>query len=80
MAATLDHVDLDNLFADDAIGTVRVSGRLRESTRPLERAASLWVITRHADVVSIVRDHESSSSAVIKSMRGRHIHRSTTRA
>lgn len=69
MSATLEHVDLDNLFADDAIrDPYAFFGRLRE-TDPVHWNArhELWIITRHADVVSIVRDHESFSSAVIKS-------------
>src|SRR6187402_228915 len=69
MTATLDHVDLDNLFADDAIrDPYAFFGRLREID-PVHWNArhELWIITRHADVVSIVRDHESFSSAVIRS-------------
>src|SRR5262245_12357297 len=69
MTATLEHVDLDNLFADEAIrDPYAFFGRLRE-TDPVHWNArhQLWIITRHADVVSIVRDHESFSSAVIKS-------------
>jgi cytochrome P450 len=61
--------DLDDLFADDAIrNPYAFFGRIRE-TDPVHWNArhQLWIITRHADVVSIVRDHESFSSAVIKS-------------
>ena len=61
--------DFDNLFADDAIrDPYAFFGRLREID-PVHWNArhELWIITRHADVVSIVRDHESFSSAVIKS-------------
>ena len=62
-------VDLDNLFADDAIrDPYAFFGRLREID-PVHWNARHYplIITRHADVVSIVRDHESFSSAVIKS-------------
>ena len=60
--------DLDDLFAEDAIrDPYAFFGRIRE-TDPVHWNArhQLWIITRHADVVSIVRDHESFSSAVIK--------------
>ena len=61
-------VDLDDLFADEAIADPHAFfGRLRE-TDPVHWNArhQLWVITRHADVITLVRDHESFSSAVIR--------------
>ena len=63
------HSDLDDLFADDAIrDPYAFFGRLRE-TDPVHWNArhQLWIITRHADVISIVRDHAAFSSAVIQS-------------
>jgi cytochrome P450 len=71
MAETLQHVDLDDLFAADAIrDPYTFFGRLRE-TEPVHWNArhQLWVITRHADVIAIVRDHAAFSSAVIQSDR-----------
>jgi len=68
MTATAAHLDLDHLFADDAIrDPYSFFGRLREID-PVHWNArhELWIVTRHAHVVSIVRDHESFSSAVIK--------------
>ena len=69
MTETLQHVDLDDLFADEAIrDPYAFFARLRE-TDPVHWNArhQLWIITRHADVISIVRDHASFSSAVIQS-------------
>ena len=62
-------VDLDDLFAAAAIRDPHAFfGRLRE-TDPVHWNArhQVWIVTRHADVISIVRDHESFSSAVIRS-------------
>ena len=61
--------DLDDLFADEAIAAPHAFfARLRE-TDPVHwnERHSLWVVTRHADVITLVRDHESFSSAVIRS-------------
>lgn len=61
--------DLDDLFADDAIrDPYAFFGRIRD-TDPVHWNArhQVWIITRHADVVSIVRNHEAFSSAVIRS-------------
>src|SRR4051794_34632834 len=71
MTQTLQHADLDDLFADDAIrDPYAFFGRLRE-TDPVHWNArhQLWIITRHADVLTIVRDHAAFSSAVIQSDR-----------
>lgn len=71
MATTLLKTDLDDLFAADAIrDPYAFFGRLRE-TDPVHWNArhQLWIITRHADVLSIVRDHAAFSSAVIQSDR-----------
>ena len=62
-------IDLDDLFADQAIrDPYAFFGQLRE-TDPVHWNArhQLWIITRHADVISIVRDHAAFSSAVIQS-------------
>ena len=71
MTQILHHADLDDLFAADAIrDPYAFFGRLRE-TDPVHWNAryQLWIITRHADVLSIVRDHAAFSSAVIQSDR-----------
>ena len=71
MTDTLPHTDLDDLFAAEAIrDPYAFFGRLRE-TDPVHWNArhQLWIITRHADVIAIVRDHASFSSAVIQSDR-----------
>jgi len=69
MTQTVSHADLDDLFAADAIrDPYAFFGRLRE-TDPVHWNAryQLWIVTRHADVLSIVRDHAAFSSAVIQS-------------
>jgi cytochrome P450 len=65
------HADLDDLFADNAIedphgffGQIRATDPVHWNTR-----YQLWIITRHADVLSVIRDHETFSSAVIRSDR-----------
>jgi hypothetical protein len=58
-----------------AIPRLRVSGTHTRSSDACARSTrshwnarhELWIITRHADVLSIVRDRDSFSSAVIKS-------------
>jgi cytochrome P450 len=65
----MQHIDLDDLFAADAIRDPHTFfGRLRESD-PVHWNArhQVWIVTRHADVISIVRDHDAFSSAVIRS-------------
>jgi len=67
----MPHVDLDDLFADHAIqDPYSFFGRIRD-TDPVHWNArhQLWIITRHADVASVIRDHEAFSSAVIRSDR-----------
>ncbi|HUQ83193.1 MAG TPA: cytochrome P450 [Gemmatimonadaceae bacterium] len=62
-------VDLDDLFAADAIRDPHgFFGRLRESD-PVHWNArhQVWIVTRHADVTAVVRDHDAFSSAVIRS-------------
>ena len=71
MTQTTQHADLDDLFADDAIrDPYAFIGRIRE-TDPVHWNArhQLWIITRHADVLTVVRDHAAFSSAVIQSDR-----------
>ncbi len=61
-------IDLDDLFSAEAIGDpYGFFGALRESD-PIHWNArhQLWVITRHADIVWMVRHHELFSSAVIR--------------
>ena len=65
------HADLDDLFAADAIDDPHgFFGQIR-ATDPVHWNAryQLWIITRHADVLSVIRDHEKFSSAVIRSDR-----------
>ena len=60
--------DLDALFAPDVIADpYPLFARLREEDPVHWNAAyQLWVVTRYDDVVSMVRNHEAFSSAVIR--------------
>jgi cytochrome P450 len=60
--------DLDALFAPDVIADpYPLFARLREEDPVHWNAAfQLWVITRYEDVVSMIRNHEDFSSAVIR--------------
>ena len=61
--------DLDDLFAAEAIADPHAFFAQLRETDPVHWNArhALWVITRHADVITLIRDHESFSSAVIRS-------------
>ena len=58
----------DDMFTEDVIADpYAYYGRLRKKTRSIgTRSTSLWVITRHDDLVWLTRHHELFSSAVFK--------------
>src|SRR4051812_5735688 len=64
----LTQTDLDDLFGRDAIADpYPLLAQLREQESVHWNAAyQLWVVTSYADVVTLVRDPDAFSSAVIK--------------